>query len=94
MANLWHALVRADYVETVQQLDIPTLITYGALSQIYTEDAAVWVDEHMPNSRRACFAESGHAPHLEEPQRFNQTLVAFADELEQQSNDLLQIHIK
>ena len=94
MANLWHSLVHADYVETVQQLDIPTLITYGALSQIYAEDAAVWMDEHIPNSRRACFAESGHAPHLEEPQRFNQALVAFADELEQQRNDSLQTFIK
>ena len=87
MTNLWQALVHADFVETVQQLDIPTLITYGALSQTYTEDAAIWMQEHMPNARRACFAESGHAPHLEEPQRFNQTLVAFADELEQQRND-------
>jgi len=94
MTNLWHALVHADFVATVQQLDIPTLITFGALSQIYAEDAAVWMHEHIPNSRRVCFAESGHAPHLEEPQRFNQALVAFADELEQQRNDSLQTSIK
>ena len=87
MTNLWHALVHADYVDTVQKLEVPTLITYGALSQIYTEDAAAWMDAHMPKSRRMCFAESGHAPHLEEPKRFNQALVDFADELEQQSND-------
>jgi pimeloyl-ACP methyl ester carboxylesterase len=87
MTNLWHALVHADFVETVQQLDVPTLITYGALSQIYTEDAAIWMDQHIPRSRRVCFADSGHAPHLEEPQRFNQTLAGFADELEQQGND-------
>ena len=87
MTNLWHALVHADFVETVQQLDVPTLITYGALSQIYTEDAATWMDQHIPRSRRACFADSGHAPHLEEPQRFNQTLAGFADELEQQGNE-------
>ncbi len=87
MTNLWHALVHADFVDTVQELDVPTLITYGALSQIYAQDAAVWMDEHMPRSRRVCFAESGHAPHLEEPQKFNQALVDFADELEQQSND-------
>jgi pimeloyl-ACP methyl ester carboxylesterase len=87
MTNLWHALVHADFVDTVQSLDVPTLITCGALSQIYTEDAAAWMDEHMPKSRRVCFAKSGHAPHLEEPQRFNQTLAGFADELEQQSNE-------
>ena len=87
MTNLWHALVHADFVDTVQELDVPTLITYGALSQIYTEDAAAWMDEHIPLSRRVCFDDSGHAPHLEEPEHFNQTLVDFADELEQQSND-------
>ena len=87
MTNLWHALVHADFVDTVRELDVPTLITYGALSQIYTEEAAVWMDEHIPRSRRVRFAESGHAPHIEEPQRFNQALVDFADELEQQSND-------
>ena len=87
MTNLWHALVHADFVDTVQRLEVPTLITYGALSQIYTEEAAAWMDEHMPRSRRLCFAESGHAPHLEEPEEFNQALVDFAGELEQQSND-------
>ena len=87
MTNLWHALVHADYVETVQKLDVPTLITYGELSQIYTGEAAAWMDEHIPNSRRVCFEESGHAPHLEEPRRFNQALVDFIGALEQQSND-------
>jgi len=87
MTNLWHALVHADFVDSVQQLDVPTLITYGALSQIYTEEAAVWMDKHIPLSRRVCFADSGHAPHLEEPERFNQALVDFDDELEQQGND-------
>jgi pimeloyl-[acyl-carrier protein] methyl ester esterase len=87
MTNLWHALVHADLVDSVQQLDVPTLITYGALSQIYTEEAAVWMDKHIPLSRRVCFVDSGHAPHLEEPERFNQALVDFADELEQQGND-------
>ena len=87
MTNLWQALVHADFVDTVQRLDVPTLITYGALSQIYTEDAAAWMDEHISRSTRLCFAESGHAPHLEEPTAFNQALVDFAGELEQQSND-------
>jgi pimeloyl-[acyl-carrier protein] methyl ester esterase len=87
MTNLWHALVHADFVDTVQRLEVPTLITYGALSQIYTEEAAAWMDEHVPRSRRLCFAESGHAPHLEQPREFNQALIDFADELEQRSNE-------
>ena len=81
MANLWTKLVEADYVEAVQQLDIPTLITYGRRSQIYTEAAAEWMDENIPNSSRVAFDDSGHAPHLEEPQKFNDALADFAESL-------------
>lgn len=88
MSNLWVSLVRADYIDTVQQLDVPTLITYGQLSQVYTEAAARWMDQHIPNSRRVGFADSGHAPHLEEPDLFNHTLAGFADELTRNRNQL------
>ena len=81
MANLWTKLVEADYVEAVQQLDIPTLITYGRRSQIYTEAAAEWMDENIPNSSRVAFDDSGHAPHLEEPQKFTDALANFANAL-------------
>lgn len=88
MVGLWTSLVHADFVNTVQTLDVPTLITYGKLSQIYTEEAAAWMDQHIPNSQRIGFAESGHAPHLEEPQRFNESLAGFADELQRNRNDI------
>lgn len=79
MANLWTALVQADYIDEVQALDIPTLVTYGQLSQVYTEDAAEWMEQHLPCSRRVAFADSGHAPHLEEPERFSRVLAEFVD---------------
>lgn len=88
MAGLWTSLVRADFVDAVKTLDVPTLITYGKLSQIYTEEAAEWMDQHIPNSQRIGFADSGHAPHLEEPQRFNESLAGFADELQRNRNDI------
>lgn len=87
MTHLWTALVQADFIDMVQQLDVPTLITYGKLSQIYSEEAAAWMDQHIPNSQRIGFAESGHAPHLEEPQLFNESLAGFADGLQSNRND-------
>ena len=81
MANLWTSLVEANYVDAVRTIDAPTLITYGRLSQVYDEDAAAWMDENIPNSRRVAFHESGHAPHLEESEKFNQALTDFVDEL-------------
>jgi len=86
MTHLWETLVHADYIDVVQRLDVPTLITHGRLSQIYPEEAAIWMDEHIPFSRRIGFADSGHAPHLEEPQLFNSKLAAFADGLEKTRN--------
>ena len=88
MAGLWTSLVQADYVDTIRELDVPTLITYGKLSQIYTEEAAVWMDQHVPNSQRIGFADSGHAPHLEEPRLFNQSLAGFVDELQRNHNEI------
>jgi len=88
MTHLWTSLVQADFIDLVQQLDIPTLITYGKLSQIYTEEAAVWMEQHIPNSRRIAFADSGHAPHLEETDLFNESLAGFVDELKRTRNDI------
>jgi pimeloyl-ACP methyl ester carboxylesterase len=81
MANLWTSLVEADYVDAACDTGVPTLITYGQLSQVYDEEAAAWMDQNVPNSRRVPFPESGHAPHLEEPERFNTALADFVDEL-------------
>jgi pimeloyl-ACP methyl ester carboxylesterase len=88
MVALWTSLVKADYVDAVRQLNVPTLITYGKLSQIYTEEAAEWMDQHIPNSQCIGFADSGHAPHLEEPQLFNESLAGFAEELQRNRNDI------
>ena len=77
MTNLWHALVHADFVATVQQLDIPTLITFGALSQIYAEDAAVWMHEHIPNSTLITYADVGHVPMEEIPAQSAEDLRTF-----------------
>ena len=81
MAHLWTELVKADYIELVRQLDVPTLVTYGKLSQVYTADAAAWMEQQLPDARRAEFSQSGHAPHLEQAEEFNSRLAAFADEL-------------
>jgi pimeloyl-[acyl-carrier protein] methyl ester esterase len=82
MANLWTSLVGADYIDAACDTGVPTLITYGRLSQVYDEEAAAWMDEHVPNSRRIPFPDSGHAPHLEEPERFSEALADFIDELQ------------
>ena len=82
MAHLWTSLVEANYIGAARGTNVPTLITYGRLSQVYDEEAAAWMDENIPNSRRVPFADAGHAPHLEEPEEFNAALADFVDELQ------------
>ena len=51
------------------------------LCWIYSEEASAWLAAELPNARRVGFADSGHAPHLEEPDFFNREIEKFADEI-------------
>lgn len=81
MMRLWRSLIAADFVSEVRALDLPTMITYGSQSQVYDEEAALWMEKNMPNACLVALRESGHAPHLEEPDKFNEALVAFTKEV-------------
>ncbi len=81
MMRLWRTLVDADYIDVATSLELPTLITYGRKSQVYDEAAATWMHEHLPKSELLGFDDSGHAPHLEEPERFNEALARFTHQL-------------
>lgn len=77
IAPLWRSLVRADSRALMPMLDVPALIVHGGRSRLYGPDTARWMAERMPDARIACFERSGHAPHLEEPDRFAAALAAF-----------------
>ena len=81
MALLWQSLSEQDMRQQVSELRVPSLITYGERSQLYDEAAFVWMVQNIPNSRRVGFTDSGHAPHMEESERFNAVLEQFADRL-------------
>ena len=79
MARLWLSMADQDFRRKLPEINTPTLVIHGALSQLYSEEASEWVAGQMPNARRVDFANSGHAPHLEEPDLFNHTIEKFAD---------------
>ena len=85
MARLWLSMAEQDFRSKLAQINTPTLVVHGARSQLYSKDASNWVVSHMPNARLIEFANSGHAPHLEEPDLFNQAIEKFADEIYSQS---------
>lgn len=77
MIRLWLSMADQDYRQQVTHLRLPSLIAYGQLSQLYSEEASVWLENNLPDSRRVGFADSGHSPHLEQPQTFNAAVQAF-----------------
>lgn len=78
MARLWRALAFADFRESIMKIDIPVLLTRGAHSRLYPAETMEWLAAHMAKAECRTYGESGHAPHLEEPERFASDLAAFS----------------
>ena len=77
MIRLWSSMADQDYRDRIRGLELPSLVTYGRLSQLYSEKASTWLARNLSNSRLVGFADSGHSPHLEEPQMFNAAIEEF-----------------
>jgi len=81
IASVWASLVRQDVRALLERIQHPTLIVHGGRSELYGDDTADHLVAALPHARAVRFADSGHAPHLEEPDLFNATLKDFADRL-------------
>jgi pimeloyl-[acyl-carrier protein] methyl ester esterase len=81
IAALWSSLVGADLRPLLPRIAQPTLVVHGAQSHLYGADTADHLVAALPNATAVEFAESGHAPHLEQPDLFNRTLRDFAASL-------------
>ena len=81
MAAVWASLIRQDVRALLCNIAHPTLIVHGAQSSLYGEDTADHLVAALPNARSVRFEQSGHAPHLEQPELFNQVLTDFAARL-------------
>ena len=82
MAQLWMSIGEQDFRDDLANLQLPTLITYGARNQLYRPEASAWIANNIPNATGVGFADSGHAPHLEEPDLFNKEIESFARQTE------------
>lgn len=81
MGAVWASLVRQDVRALLEGIQHPTLIVHGGKSGLYGDDTAGHLVAALPNARAVRFENSGHAPHLDEPDLFNATLKDFADTL-------------
>ena len=56
----------------------PILLTHGAHDRLVRQAMAERIQSVRPSSRLSMFADSGHSPFYEEPNRFGRELAAFA----------------
>ncbi|HZG10107.1 MAG TPA: alpha/beta hydrolase [Allosphingosinicella sp.] len=78
---IWKSLVEEDSRPALPRIAQPTLVVRGAHSQLYGAATAEHLVAALPDARAVTFPASGHAPHLEEPERFNALIHEFAASL-------------
>jgi pimeloyl-ACP methyl ester carboxylesterase len=80
-ASALAAVQAADHRELLETIVVPTLVCHGRHDRIFAFGAAEHLHEHIKGSRLVAFDDSGHLPMLEESERFNAELSAFAEQL-------------
>jgi len=78
---VWTSLVEQDFRPDLPAIAQPSLIVHGAHSQLYGPETAAYLARSLPQARAVRFAQSGHAPHLEESGPFNRLVRDFAASL-------------
>lgn len=78
---IWASLAAQDFRPLLARIAQPTLVIHGAQSQLYRADTADHLVRALPDARALQFDQSGHAPHMEQPELFNRTIKEFAASL-------------
>jgi pimeloyl-[acyl-carrier protein] methyl ester esterase len=76
-----HALVAADFRDSIRYIDLPTLLLNGDGDEICLPGAAGYIADRLQNCRHITFPGCGHAPFISRPAHFNEHLIEFAERL-------------
>jgi pimeloyl-ACP methyl ester carboxylesterase len=72
------ALMSYSFRERLAEIEVPVLVVWGENDMMVpVDDAQLFVDLIGDNARRIVFEDTGHAPMLERPSRFNALLGEF-----------------
>jgi pimeloyl-ACP methyl ester carboxylesterase len=77
LLGCYDGVIDADVREDLRALTIPTLVVHGRHDAYVTTGAANWVATNVEGARLELLEHSGHAPFLDEPERFGAILEDF-----------------
>jgi len=63
----------------LRRIEVPTLVVWGASDGIVAPDYGRAYAAEIPGARFELVEEAGHYPHVEQPERFAELVLAFAD---------------
>lgn len=67
-----------DFVPILESIEVPVLVTHGRSDTLVLPAMADLIREHCKTAQASWYDGVGHAPFLEEPERFNRELARFA----------------
>jgi pimeloyl-ACP methyl ester carboxylesterase len=79
-------LATYDFRDEVPKIEAPTLIVWGARDRTVPSEGAGLYEELIRGSRALVYADTGHLPMVERPQRFNADLEAFLAEIDRRTD--------
>lgn len=68
-----------DWRPILPRISIPCLVMVGRLSQVFPWEGCAFVGEVIPNASTVIFEDCDHWLYLEEPKRFNEEIIKFAN---------------
>jgi pimeloyl-ACP methyl ester carboxylesterase len=74
---IWESLVKADFRDVLPQIDVPTLLVWGAESNFYTMETAAYLLGHIRLAQLKTYESADHSPQLQQAARFALDLSAF-----------------
>jgi len=73
----FEAVVGFDVRAQVKKLAVPTAVLHGRHDELFPLPNGEVLAKQIPEAKLVVFEESGHSPHLEEPEAFNAALAEF-----------------
>lgn len=71
---MWASLTAQDFRPLLKTCPVPFHLAAGLKSQLYGTGVHDWHAANVPDYHFHAFEDSGHAPHMEEPEKFNELL--------------------